>query len=99
MSRRISIVPSLMVASLFALAAQVQAQPPDLILHHGKIATVDRAFSIRQAIAIRGERIVAVGTNDEILASKGEATKLIDLGGRLVLPGLIDSHKIGRAHV
>jgi predicted amidohydrolase YtcJ len=81
-----------MVVSLFALAAQVQAQPPDLILHRGKIATVDRAFSIRQAIAIRGERIVAVGTNDEVLATKGDATKLVDLGGRLVLPGLIDSH-------
>ena len=73
-------------------ASLVAAEPPDLILHHGKIATVDKGFSIGQAIAIRGERIVQVGTNDEVLATKGDATKLIDLGGKLVLPGLIDSH-------
>jgi len=73
-------------------ASLVAAEPPDLILHHGKIATVDKGFSIGQAIAIRGERIVQVGTNDEVLAAKGDATKLIDLGGKLVLPGLIDSH-------
>jgi predicted amidohydrolase YtcJ len=73
-------------------ASLVAAEPPDLILHHGKIATVDKGFSIGQAIAIRGERIVQVGTIDEVLATKGDATKLIDLGGKLVLPGLIDSH-------
>src|SRR5262245_39969991 len=87
-----SIVLPVAFACLFPFGTPVRAQPPDLILHHGKIAIVDRAFSIRQAIAIRGERIGAVGTNDEILASKDDTTKLIDLGGKLVLPGLIDSH-------
>ncbi|MCU0877671.1 MAG: amidohydrolase [Pirellulaceae bacterium] len=87
------------IGSLLSLAllAGIQAfasaaEPPDLILHHGKIVTVDREFSIREAIAIRGEQIVAVGTSEEILATKGEATKLVDLGGKMVLPGLIDSH-------
>ena len=63
---------------LFLIAAAVAArgQAPDLILHHGKIATVDKAFSIADAIAIRGERIVKVGKNDEVLATKGDATKL-----------------------
>jgi predicted amidohydrolase YtcJ len=88
MPRHTWIVP---FATLVATAL-AQAQPPDIILHHGKIATVDRAFSIRQAIAIRGERILAVGTNDEVLATKGDATRVVDLGGKFVLPGLIDSH-------
>jgi predicted amidohydrolase YtcJ len=74
------------------LAASAQGQAPDAILHHGKIATVDKAFSIAQAVAIRGDSIMKVGTNEEVLATKGDVTKLIDLGGKLVLPGLIDSH-------
>lgn len=64
----------------------------DLILHNGKVATVDGKFSIVQAIAVRGEQVIKVGTNDDVLKTKGEKTKLIDLGGKLVLPGLIDSH-------
>jgi predicted amidohydrolase YtcJ len=77
---------------LLVLTAAARGQAPDLILHHGKIATVDRAFSVTQALAIRGDRIVQVGTNDAILATQGDATKLVDLSGKLVLPGLIDSH-------
>ena len=64
----------------------------DLILHHGKIITADRSFSIQQAIAIKGDRIVQVGNNEQILASKGSQTEVLDLQGRTVLPGLIDSH-------
>jgi hypothetical protein len=79
-------------ALVLALAAGAAAQPPDLILHSGKIVTVDKDFSIAQAIAIRGERILAVGTSAEILATKGDATRLVDLAGKMVLPGLIDSH-------
>jgi predicted amidohydrolase YtcJ len=74
------------------MTAVLWGQSPDLILHHGKIATVDRDFSIVEAIAIRGERIVQVGKNDAVLATKGDATKLVGLGGKFVLPGLIDSH-------
>lgn len=72
--------------SLFA------AEPPDLIIHGGKIVTVDKDSSIAQAIAIRGERITKVGTDDEVLATKRDGTRLIDLAGKMVLPGLIDSH-------
>ena len=68
------------------------AEPPDLILHHGRIVTVDDRFTIAEAIAIRGERIALVGGNAEVLATREERTKLVDLGGKLVLPGLIDSH-------
>jgi len=67
-------------------------QAPELILHHGKIVTVDADFRIQQALAITGERITAVGSNDEILALAGPDTKKLDLQGKTVLPGLIDSH-------
>src|SRR5262245_10380655 len=92
MTRRVWLLraASLMIAVAAPLSAAAQA--PDLILHHGKIATVDKAFSIAEAIAIRGERIVKVGKNDEMLATKGDSTRLVDLGGKFVLPGLIDSH-------
>src|SRR4051794_27481393 len=66
--------------------------PPDLIVHHGQIVTVDAGFSIKQAMAVREGRIVAVGTDADVLALKGAATQVLDLGGKMVLPGLIDSH-------
>lgn len=67
-------------------------QPVDLILHRGKIVTVDDRFSIRQALAVRDGRIVAVGSNGSVLKLRGPGTKVIDLQGKTVLPGLIDSH-------
>lgn len=73
-------------------ASRSSAQPPDLIIHHGKIATVDDKFSLAQALAVRGERIVAVGTNDAVLKLAGPETKQINLEGRTVIPGLCDSH-------
>jgi predicted amidohydrolase YtcJ len=65
---------------------------PDFILHHGRIVTVDREFSIAQAIAVSGGRLVAVGTNDDVIKLGGAKTARIDLRGKMVLPGLIDSH-------
>jgi len=63
-----------------------------LALVNGKIVTVDEQFSIRQAVAIEGERITAVGGDAEVLARVGPETTVIDLGGRTVIPGLIDNH-------
>jgi predicted amidohydrolase YtcJ len=87
-------VPSVFLALFLAAtnATPASAQPPDLILHHGEIVTVDEKFSVAEAIAIRGERIVAVGKSDEILKTQGGKTQVIDLGGKMVLPGLMDSH-------
>ncbi|WP_395743433.1 amidohydrolase [Prosthecobacter sp.] len=66
---------------------------PALILHHGKIVTVDQNFRIAEAIAINADgRIAAVGSNDEVLKLKGEGSEVLDLGGKTVLPGLMDSH-------
>ncbi|WP_347243249.1 amidohydrolase [Thermogutta sp.] len=65
---------------------------PDWIFHHGKIVTVDDQFRIMEAMAVSGDRVVAVGRNEEILPLAGPNTQLVDLHGRMVLPGLIDSH-------
>ena len=82
------------VAALaLAGAAAGRGAEADLILHNGKIVTVDAGFSVKQAVAIRGDRIAAVGSDQAILnAERGAHTKLIDLHGRMVLPGLFDSH-------
>jgi len=65
----------------------------DLILYNGRIVTVDSQFSIRQAVAIKNGRITAVGDNGAILkAERGPSTRVMDLHGRTVVPGLIDSH-------
>ncbi len=89
-----SIRPALWCFALGLLysVAVTAAEPADLILHGGKVFTSDAANSIVPAIAVRGERIVAVGTDADILATKGPQTTVIDLAGGMVLPGLIDSH-------
>ena len=69
-----------------------QQAAPDLILSNGKIITVDDHFSIAQAVAVRGDRIVAVGTNQEINRLAGPNTRRIDLKGKSVVPGFIDNH-------
>ena len=70
----------------------LSAAEPDLILHNGRIVTVDSRFSIQQAIAVRGERIEQVGRDRDLLKLKGPRTELVDLKGRMLLPGLMDSH-------
>jgi len=63
-----------------------------VILSNGKIITVDERFMIAQAVAIKGDRIVAVGANADITRLAGRTTRRIDLKGRSVIPGLIDNH-------
>lgn len=82
------------ILGLIVIASLTAAQEaaPDLILSNGKIITVDERFSIAQAIAIRGDRITAVGANPDILRLAGPTTRRIDLRGQSVIPGLIDNH-------
>src|SRR5580698_1407608 len=63
-----------------------------LVLVNGKIVTVDEQFSIRQAVAIEGERITAVGEDAAVLARAAPDARVVDLAGRTVIPGLIDNH-------
>ena len=74
------------------LVAPGRAAPPDLILHNGKIVTVDEQFSIAKALAIEKGRIVAAGSNAAVRALAGPESRSIDLQGKTVLPGLIDTH-------
>lgn len=81
----------------FALAflaplAIAQQSPPDLILLNGRIFTSDSARPYVEALAIRGDRITAVGTSEKIVTLAGPQTKRIDLKGRVVIPGINDAH-------
>ena len=86
------------VAALFMLwpaTTWAQTAPPqaaDLVLLNGKVVTVDDRFTIAQALAVSGQRIVAVGATAEIERLRGPQTRVIDLAGRAVIPGLIDNH-------
>jgi len=73
-------------------ASSLVVHYPDMILYNGKVVTVDKYFSIAQAVAIRDGKFLAVGKNTNIFALAGRGTLKIDLKGKTVLPGLIDSH-------
>jgi predicted amidohydrolase YtcJ len=87
--RRILLLAGLLMGIIDVARA---ATPPQLILFHGRILTVDSRDSIFQALAIRDGKIIAVGTDKEIMRLAGAATQRIDLHGRTATPGLIDSH-------
>ena len=91
--------PILVVAALLILlgSAVVAAQPAstapvDLVLVNGNVVTVDREFSVAQAVAVSGGRFVRVGRNAEVRPLAGLDTRVIDLRGQTVVPGFIDTH-------
>ena len=73
-------------------AAQTPAVVPDLVLRNGHIFTGDKANPWVEAISIRGERIVLAGSDAAVTATAGAQTKVIDLQGRMAMPGINDSH-------
>jgi predicted amidohydrolase YtcJ len=73
-------------------SANAGVRPADLVLKNGNVVTVDAAFTIAQAIAIAGDRIVAVGPDAAMTAHTAPGTRVIDLKGMTVIPGLIDGH-------
>ena len=77
---------------LAASAASLAAQPAELVLHNGKIVTLERDAPTAQAIAARGGRIVAIGSDQSVDALLGPKTRSIDLHGRLAIPGFIEGH-------
>ena len=91
-----SVSKTRLAIALFTVAAAVmvhaQRADVDTVLTNGKIITVDNGFTIAQAVAIKGDRFVAVGTNQDIGRLAGPGTRRIDLGGKAVIPGLIDAH-------
>lgn len=93
MSARVIIVTMKSAIALLLSSLCCSAASADLILHNAKILTVDSGFSVKQAIAIRGDRIVRTGTHADVMsAERGPQTRLIDLHGKTVVPGLFDSH-------
>jgi predicted amidohydrolase YtcJ len=75
------------------LATVLSAADSDLIFHNGRILTVDSKFSVAQAIALKNGRITAIGANTDVLSKeRSNRTRVIDLAGKMVLPGLIDAH-------
>ncbi len=83
---------SLVLVPALTGASSLVAHYPNTILYNGKVVTVDKNFSIAQALAIRDGKFLAVGSSKNILALAGRGTLKIDLKGKTVIPGLIDSH-------
>jgi predicted amidohydrolase YtcJ len=76
----------------FLLATPALAQPADLVLRGGKVITVDQAWHVAQAVAVRNGRFVAIGDDATVARYIGPNTQVIELAGKTVVPGLIDSH-------
>lgn len=89
--RELFVVAALALVASIGCAGQ-SVEPATMVLRNGKIVTMDDAKPEAQAMAVRGDTVAAVGANDEIAAYVGEKTEVIDLGGRLAIPGFIDGH-------
>ncbi len=92
MSWRLGVVVLGCAAFLLLPRPATSAPPPGVIYHHGVVLTMDDGLPHAEAIAIRNGRIVAVGDNEAVLALRQGSTRVVDLRGRTVLPGFIDSH-------
>ncbi len=82
----------LFTACQLTIIACGRPAPADLVLHRGKVVTVDEEFSFHEAVAVRGDKIVFVGSNQDVEKYILPSTTVIDLKGQLALPGLIDAH-------
>ena len=79
-------------AAACAIVAVMPERPADIVFTGGHVHTVDPGGRRAEAVAVHGERISAVGSADEIASAIGPTTRVIDLGGRLLLPGFQDAH-------
>lgn len=79
-------------AILLLPVPEAHPEPPEMIYHNGVVLTMEAGQPRAEAIAVRSGRIVAVGDDDRVLALRESPTRVVDLGGRTVLPGFIDSH-------
>jgi predicted amidohydrolase YtcJ len=87
-----NVLSCVLVTLSLGLAAEAFAQAPDTILLNGRIVTADEGGNVHEALAVRDGRIVALGKSVAIKRLAGKETRVVDLGGRTVIPGLIDSH-------
>ncbi|MGH9555363.1 MAG: amidohydrolase, partial [Terriglobales bacterium] len=82
----------LLVFATLSATAQSAKKPADLILRNGRIYTSDPQHPWAEALAVRGTKIAAVGSEADVARMQGPRTRVIDLGGRMAMPGIIDSH-------
>ena len=101
---RVAAILAASAAALHPLAAQQRGDPPrtaDLVLRNGTVYTLDPARPSAEAVAVQGDRIVAVGAEADVRPWIGPTTRVIDLAGRTAIPGFIESHghflSLGRA--
>ena len=80
------------VSLILILGCSSNKEKAVIILYNGKIITIDKKFSLAEAVAIRNGKFLAVGTNKNILKFQGDSTQIIDLKGHAVIPGLIEGH-------
>lgn len=85
-------MPALLMLAFFAFSLTAEQPSADIILVNGKIFTGSPTHPYVEAVAIKGERILSIGTSRQINALSGSQTKRIDLGGHLVIPGINDAH-------
>src|SRR5688500_12290896 len=85
------------VIAAVTVGGQVLPRPPapDLILINGRVITVDRNFTIAEGVAIAGDRITTTGNEEQLRAMAGPTTRIVDLTGHTVIPGLMDNHLHG----
>jgi len=82
----------IVLISAIIISISCKREVADLVLLSGKVATVDKNFSIHEAIAVNDNKFIYIGDNEKAEKYVGENTNVIDLEGKLVLPGLIDAH-------
>lgn len=89
---RRSITGTAVAIGAFLSLGAIAAEPADTIYHNGTIITIDDARPVAEAVAVRDGRILAVGSEAEVLETAGDNTRRVDLAGRTMLPGFVDSH-------
>ncbi|MDR2306652.1 MAG: amidohydrolase [Paucimonas sp.] len=83
---------TLSIAAGLACMSQDGVAAVDVIFHNAKVYTAEPGQPLQQAVAIEGEKIVAVGANQDVLRLKADGTQVIDLGGKVLMPGMLDAH-------
>ena len=89
---KLSLSATMLLCAAASFVHAQPAEPTDLVVHNGKVLTVDAKFTTAEAVAVRNGKVVAVGTNADMLKLKGSKTTVIDANGKTVMPGLYDSH-------
>ncbi len=90
--RTLTLLHLALFTAILGSTERARAEEADLIVHGGRIFTADRDNSIEEALAVKDGRLLEVGATGDVLALRGPRTKVVDLNGKFVMPGLIDSH-------